>query len=193
MDRNELVLSQFDALPKIASKYAGQGLEEDDLIQEGALGLIRAAEKFDPERGEFQFYAWSWANQFMQRALDNMSRTVRVPVYTLTKARKESACVEESNVELDTLRKVPSAFDTLEVVSDCLLYEIVRDTVDGLPERDKDIVIRRYGFDGDDTQTLQEIGDVWSLTRERIRQLDKAARSRIRSALAEFDYTEEEA
>ena len=222
----ELVRCNLRLVISIARRYVGQGLEFADLIQEGNMGLIRAAWDFDSSFGtKFSTYATWGIKQSIGRALSNKASSIRIPVHVADKERAVSgACKSlltktgrEPSVEalskflckspeeiIDTLtvRKTIVSYDVpigeddgslvdfladeLETDSEGLVLEdALKDSVHGLlenlPERDRYVIERRYGFDGDRGATLAEIGREMGVTRERIRQIQKAALRKLRS------------
>ena len=224
---DELVRCNLRLVVSIARGYAGRGLEYADLIQEGNLGLMRAARGFDSEFGtKFSTYATWWIKQSMGRAISNKAVSIRLPVHaaeeerTVNSARKHlrsetghEPTVEELAVFTGkstkwvnnalTARKtvvsydVPIGADDDGSLSDLLADEFevgvedifaegalrahVSDLLDALPERERYLVERRYGLDGGDGATLEEIGRELHVTRERARQIQGTALRRLRA------------
>ncbi len=215
-----LVNSNLRLVISNARKYQGHDLPLLDLIQEGILGLIRAAEKFDYRKGfKFSTYATFWIRQAIQRALDNRARTIRVPVHLGQRERKivraqreltaalgreptdaEVAQVAELTVEevretLDAARVVTSLdrpvgeeeetslgsllpSDELgpdEEVEISLREEALRRALEQLPEREREVVMLRYGVGGDDPTPLTETGRRLGLSQDAVRRLERRA------------------
>ena len=229
----ELVQCNLRLVVSIARRYVGQGLEFADLIQEGNLGLIRAAWDFDAAFGtKFSTYATWWIKQSISRALSNKASSIRIPVHFAEKERAVNGArnslqattgrdpsVEElseflgKNPEevMDTLtaRKTVVSYDVAigfeddGSLSDLLadeaeadteglfMEDALKDSVQGLletlPERERYVIERRYGFDGDRCATLGEIGQEIGVTRERARQIQKAALRKLRSHALEAE------
>jgi RNA polymerase sigma factor (sigma-70 family) len=212
----------------IAKEYRGMGVSFLELIQEGNLGLIRAVEKFDHRRGfKFSTYAAWWIRQSFVRAIQNHSRTVRVPSHVhdawVTLRRVSDALarslgrepiaeeiaremgIETAEAErLLEIRRSPLSLETPVSQSDDRTLEDaladgeaadaptqidrvrlergVGQLLDGLSTRERMVVVRRFGLDGGDDDTLQAIGDELGLSRERVRQIEAGALAKLRSA-----------
>jgi RNA polymerase primary sigma factor len=221
--KQAFVLANLGLVFKVAGRFRGRGLSFRDLVQEGNLGLMRAVDLFDPERGfRFSTYAVWWIRHSIDRAIADRGRGVRVPVHLVTLHRKLERARRRMETErgrsptLTELAALCGAPTTkIELADQALTASIVsidpapteeRTTPVDLPDEDShaavevhlmaegiddllgrlsdfeaDIVRKRFGLGDQDPMTLQEIGDEYALSRERIRQIEKRALGRMRA------------
>ena len=224
--REHLINANSRLVISVAKKYIGRGVPFLDLIQEGNIGLIRAAKKFDWRRGhKFSTYATWWIRQAVTRAIADQGRTIRVPVHMgdqinrllrashqLTQELGRDPTVAELAEALNvTVRKAeqmiqvarrPISLETptddeeesvlgdfipdedspapAEVVTSQMLREQLSDILSTLPPREVRILQLRYGLLDGETYTLEEVGKKLGVTRERVRQIEAQALSRLR-------------
>lgn len=223
--KRKLIQANLRLVVSIAKKYIGQGVLFMDLVQEGSLGLIRAAEKYDYSR-EFKFstYATWWIKQTIIRAISNSSRAIRIPVHMADKIRKYKRALCELNTSLNreatekeiavkmglsakkvqgikkAIIKEPISLDT-PVTEDLSVEDYVPDEsynspeeqthikvlndsmeqlLDTLDEREKKIITYRFGINGEQTKTLEQLGQLMGFSKERIRQLEDGAIRKLR-------------
>lgn len=223
--KRKLVQANLRLVVSIAKKYIGQGVLFMDLVQEGSLGLIKAAEKFDYSKNfKFSTYATWWIKQTIIRAISNHSRTIRIPVHMTDKIRKYKKTYTSLTFELGreptdeelakqlglsikqlasikkSIIKEPISLET-PVTEDLNIGDYIEDTSYGspevqtknnvlkgsitdllstLPEREKKIVCYRFGINGETPRTLEQLGEIMGYSKERIRQLEDSALTKIR-------------
>lgn len=192
--RERLVTSNLGFVVRIAKEYRNRGLAFEDLLNEGNVGLIEAARRFDPSHGtKFITYASWWVRKTILQALAEQTRVVRVSSYRLKRNRGSDDPVRATTVSLDHAhdREGSPLVDRLAADDPSAEQELlreesvshVREALDVLPPQERLIVSLRYGIDGAPRLSLQEAGARLSLSRERIRQLESRALDRMSRAL----------
>lgn len=236
--RQQMIEANLRLVISIGKRYMNRGFPFSDIVEEGNLGLIKAVEKFNYKRGfRFSTYASWWIRQFIERAIINQGKLIRLPVHVVERLHRymgqseqlgqalgrepradevatkmkitegevtnlkqlvRTTCSLDSPISgrTDTfLRDViedPLGISPADTAEGVLRREELMEWVQGLQDKERKVIVLRFGLDGGEANTLEEIGQILGLTRERVRQIETAALCRLRGMIEDKTMKQED-
>jgi RNA polymerase primary sigma factor/RNA polymerase nonessential primary-like sigma factor len=227
--RQQMIESNLRLVISIGKRYIHRGFPFSDIVEEGNIGLIKAVEKFNYKRGfRFSTYASWWIRQYIERAIINQGKLVRLPVHVVERLNRylnrvealvqelgreptadevaaKMKTTEEEVVDLKQIIRTTCSLDSpINDQADTFLRDVIEDPmcpspadaaegvlrreemmgwVRELPEKEQTVIVARFGLDGSEGKTLEEIGSEMGLTRERVRQIEMTALGRLRHTI----------
>lgn len=228
--RRIMIVSNLRLVVNLAKRYSGRGVELTDLIAEGNLGLMKAVDKFDPQKGNrFSTYASCWIRQSISRCIADQGRTIRLPVHVTDQVNKwlrisriltqklgrkpmtsevaiEMGVTEDKVKSIAKLAQKPTSLETpvndpddegelLDLLADLnaispeeqmdqdMQWEEIEKILGCLKDREREIIEMRFGLKDEIPHTLEEIGERFGLTRERVRQIEVESIAKLRRAM----------
>jgi RNA polymerase sigma factor (sigma-70 family) len=227
--RQQMIESNLRLVISIGKRYIHRGFPFSDIVEEGNLGLIKAVEKFNYKRGfRFSTYASWWIRQYIERAIINQGKLVRLPVHVVERLNRylnrveglvqalgreptseevaqKMKTTEEEVIDLKQIVRTTCSLDSpINDRADTFLRDVIEDpmcaspadTAEGvmrrtemmawvkeLPEKEQTVIVSRFGLDGSEARTLEEIGREMGLTRERVRQIEMNALGHLRHTI----------
>ncbi|KAL2892705.1 RNA polymerase sigma factor sigB [Bienertia sinuspersici] len=201
--KDKMITSNIRLVISIAKNYQGSGMNLQDLVQEGCRGLVRGAEKFDASKGfKFSTYAHWWIKQAVRKSLSDQSRTIRLPfhmveaTYRVKEAKKQlysengrqpddEEVAEATGLSMKRLNAEVIADPEAETAEDMLTKQFMRQdldkVLDTLSPREKQVIRWRFGLEDGRMKTLQEIGEMMGVSRERIRQIESCGFRKLKN------------
>ncbi len=236
--RDKMIESNLRLVISIGKRYMNRGFPFSDIVEEGNLGLIKAVEKFNYKRGfRFSTYASWWIRQFIERAIINQGKLIRLPVHVVERLNRFMSQVEQLGQEVgreprideiatrmkisdedvsglkQLIRTTCSLDSPISDRTDTYLRDVIEDplsispadTAEGvlrreelmgwvqdLHDKERKVIILRFGLDGGEAETLEEIGQSLGLTRERVRQIETAALVKLRAVIEQKTMTQDD-
>lgn len=177
--RDELILHNYRLVASRVNRWRDQGIDEDDLFQEGMVGLVTAAERFDPEKARFATYAILWIDNFIRRAVQR-ARAVNLPIYLQQEGEEEVPSFVSAGSGEEEFDLPDESADTVGIAETRSWQRRLRAAIEHLTERERFVVEAYYGLGGEEPLSVSYIAEALSLSKSMVTKIRRQAEEKLR-------------